>query len=316
VFLWDDGSRYEGQWLHDSIMGMGCWRCDDGRSYEGEWSCNKFHGKGKLCDNGIIYEGNFVNGQRHGRGLVTFSCDYASSHEKDSHDGHSFNAGDKMDCCFMLDKRHGFCKYTFFNGETFSCTWVDGRCPEFSARQRVVVASADPKRASVVNALQKMHFEVPFQLKSCDNRHICFHHVIKRSVLIVLALFQSCKAPLTSPQHLLPAFEKEGVTDDVVRSLALVDLKALGLSTMAEAVQFKSCVSELLLARDGQVIEKPTVPAVSGAADALPSAPPLELLASTHQPRSQQRCHDASNVPPEFTDQLAPRHSLHSAAIF
>ena len=32
-------------------------------------------------------------------------------------------------------------RYTFFNGETFECTWRDGVCAEFSARQATILAS-------------------------------------------------------------------------------------------------------------------------------------------------------------------------------
>jgi hypothetical protein len=102
----------------------------------------------------------------------------------------------------------------------------------------------------------------------------------------------------------------------------LVDLKALGLSTMAAAVQFKTCVSELLLAAEGRVIEKPPHAAAESASAAVassaaaaasaavaaaaePSAPPLELVASAQQPH-----HEVSNVPPEFTDQCAMHHTL------
>ena len=42
---------------------------------------------------------------------------------------YSFNAGDRMDGGFKADMRHGACTYMFFNGETFKCTWADGRCP-------------------------------------------------------------------------------------------------------------------------------------------------------------------------------------------
>jgi hypothetical protein len=65
-----------------------------------------------------------------------------------------------MECEVKKSFRHGACTYTFFNGETFRCTWADGRCAEFSAQQRLVLASTDPKRAAVANALRQMHFEV------------------------------------------------------------------------------------------------------------------------------------------------------------
>jgi hypothetical protein len=113
-------------------------------------------------------------------------------------------------------------------------------------------------------------------------------------------------------QQLLPAFEKEGITDGAVCALALVDLKALGLSTMAQAMDFKTCVAELLLAEDGQVIEKPPHSAVeseAAASAAEASAPPLDLADIAQQQRSQQSQHEFSNIPVEFTDQYATCHT-------
>ena len=110
--------------------------------------------------------------------------------------------------------------------------------------------------------------------------------------------------PLTLPQHLLPAFDKEGITDDVVRALALVDLKALGLTTMAQAIQFKTCVAEFLSEAEAHVIEKPSrVAAIeTGAAAPVPLPPPAIVVP---QPPVQQPHRDVSNVPAEYTDQCA-----------
>jgi hypothetical protein len=101
-------------------------------------------------------------------------------------------------------------------------------------------------------------------------------------------------------QHLLPAFRKEGVTDDVAGSLALVDLKALGLTTMSQAQQFKRCFSDFLSSAEGGAIDKPrnhAAPAVAGAA--VPSAP------AAHAANIQPSYAQLSNIPSEFTDQYS-----------
>ncbi len=144
------------------MAGQGCIRQLDGCKYEGEWSYSRFHGKGVYSDSSMVYHGEFVKGCKHGRGRVKFFSDGRTSNYIDALDDYCWSAGDTMDCSFKCDKRHGECTYTFFNGETFSCTWVDGRCPAFSARQRLVLASTDPQCSSVAKALRKMHVEVHF----------------------------------------------------------------------------------------------------------------------------------------------------------
>ncbi len=291
AFVWNDGSRYEGQWVHDCMMGKGSWRNQDGQSYEGQWMNNKCHGRGTYNCGVAVYEGEFAEGERHGHGVVTFASSGQTLGQAPSTDEYTWSAGDQMHCCFQFGKRHGACTYTFFNGETFRCTWVNGRCPEFCARQRLVLASTDPKRAAVAKALQSMQFEV---LRS---RHCALLYLI---------------SPLTPPQHLLPSFEKEGVTDDTVRALALVDLKALGMSTMAQAVQFKTCVAEFLMAAEranNPLIEKPHA-AASGAAAIQPSAPLLDEVAGQPQPHINQPHREHTSVPPEFTDQCVAHRAL------
>jgi hypothetical protein len=47
-----------------------------------------------------------------------------------------------FDGVFKCDKLHGKFTITFFTGEKFECTFVEGRCPEFDARQADVRAKA------------------------------------------------------------------------------------------------------------------------------------------------------------------------------
>jgi len=126
----------------------------------------------------------------------------------------------------------------------------------------------------------------------------------------------------------MAAFMSEGVTDDMARDMSYVDLKALGLSTMSQAQQFKSHVAEFL---SGATIEKPHAAAASGMAGgggaAVPSAPPIDddhndvvaphALAAACMPSAPPAVHPSlsfspSNIPTEFTDQFNPHPAYHA----
>ena len=112
---------------------------------------------------GSVYEGNFSNGKKEGTGVFRWANgdSYVGSFKNDLMEGkgvftcavtgtvtvagisHKVNAGDVCDCVWKADRRHGACRYTFFNGEVYACTFVDGVCAEFDARQAAV--RADPK---------------------------------------------------------------------------------------------------------------------------------------------------------------------------
>ena len=44
LFVWKDGSSYEGDWFEDKINGVGSYIWPDGRKYEGTWKNNNMHG--------------------------------------------------------------------------------------------------------------------------------------------------------------------------------------------------------------------------------------------------------------------------------
>ena len=133
--------EYDGEWRGGKMHGRGKYVYPDGCTYEGDWSEDKKNGRGKyVWASGATYEGGYSEDKMHGRGVYTYAVD-----GKTSLPGldYSWNAGDRIDCGFKADMRHGPCAYTFFNGETLNCTWVDGRCPEFTARQSAVRAAPD-----------------------------------------------------------------------------------------------------------------------------------------------------------------------------
>jgi len=129
---------YEGDSREGRAHGRGKYVSAKG-TYEGEFKKGFMHGRGKFVwANGTAYEGDWSEDHLHGRGVVTFAVD-----GKTSLPGCDYccNAGDKYDGGFKADVRHGACSYTFFNGETLNCTWAEGHCPEFVARQAAILAS-------------------------------------------------------------------------------------------------------------------------------------------------------------------------------
>jgi hypothetical protein len=54
VYIFDDGSRYEGNWYLHKMSGQGRLYYSDGKlAYDGEWAHDFVHGKGKLYRNGL-----------------------------------------------------------------------------------------------------------------------------------------------------------------------------------------------------------------------------------------------------------------------
>jgi hypothetical protein len=114
---------------------------------------------------GSKYEGGFKNCKRDGQGQFTYAV-YGK--QPDALGGNSVNANDKIIGGFRGDKRHGACTYTFFNGETFECTFVDGHCDAFDARQAAVRAAPD---AAAVRARAEADAAVKAERKAAAIRY-------------------------------------------------------------------------------------------------------------------------------------------------
>lgn len=161
TFEYYDGSKYDGEWSGKKKNGKGKMiysSSDDGTCpwYEGEFRNDQRQGRGKLVSSSFTYEGEFRAGLRHGSGKILYSDGnaYEGEWNHGDLDGHGlytygiegvyFSKGDTYCGGFKNSVQHGDGTYTFFNGETFKCTWEMGRCPEFRARQRLVKAAPDP----------------------------------------------------------------------------------------------------------------------------------------------------------------------------
>lgn len=75
VFLYNDGSEYNGEWFNDKRSGYGKFTYPNNSKYEGEWLNDLPHGKGKFdFANGEIktYDGNWSKGKFFGFGRVEY----------------------------------------------------------------------------------------------------------------------------------------------------------------------------------------------------------------------------------------------------
>ena len=72
-YIWEDGSKYFGEFSNGRLHGKGILIWADGLRYHGRFEDNKRTGKGTLTwVNGDKYVGDFVNNQRTGKGTLTW----------------------------------------------------------------------------------------------------------------------------------------------------------------------------------------------------------------------------------------------------
>jgi len=168
AMFWTDGSFFQGQYIDGLKKGNGLYSWPDGSFYEGEYHEDKKHGTGVLqTADGLRYRGNFIKGLKEGKGFQLWGdgTSYEGDWGQDKHDGkgimkyatdgkstssaYTWNAGDMYNGEWKLGLRHGTCRYTFFNGEVFDCTWKDDRCPEFTAKQSAVLTAVAESKADL-----------------------------------------------------------------------------------------------------------------------------------------------------------------------
>ena len=66
VYVWANGTRYEGQWQEGRMYGNGIYTWVNGDVYEGQWENSVMHGQGKFADtNGAVFIGEWKNGEKH-----------------------------------------------------------------------------------------------------------------------------------------------------------------------------------------------------------------------------------------------------------
>lgn len=105
-----DGGVYEGDWENDKANGKGIYYYKDNSIYEGDWKDDKHHGYGvEKCPDGSKFEGQFIMGKKHGRGKYEWA------------DGTSYVGG------FKDNKYYGHGTYMWRDKSSYSGEWIDGR---------------------------------------------------------------------------------------------------------------------------------------------------------------------------------------------
>lgn len=101
VYLYNNGSKYEGNWVNGKFQGKGTFTRSDGSlMYKGEWENDLINGYGVyLWTDGNKYEGNWVNDKQNGYGVFLF------------------NDGRKYEGNWKEGKKDGYGIFTLTNGK-------------------------------------------------------------------------------------------------------------------------------------------------------------------------------------------------------
>ncbi|OGQ99579.1 MAG: hypothetical protein A2521_16940 [Deltaproteobacteria bacterium RIFOXYD12_FULL_57_12] len=133
VFVFDDGSRYEGAWEDGRLQGRGTMTFADGGRYDGEWQNNQPNGQGTLTfAENDSYVGEFKDGLRHGTGTWTGADGrkYDGEWQEDLPHGAGtliFADGSRYEGRFRHGERHGQGTFSATDGKRYTGMWLDGK---------------------------------------------------------------------------------------------------------------------------------------------------------------------------------------------
>jgi hypothetical protein len=129
VVTYDDGGRYEGNFVNGERSGHGVYTFPTGGVYEGNWEDNQRSGQGKMTfADGGVYEGNWDSGFRSGYGVHTYPGGgvYRGNWESGvrSGQGHiTYTDGGTYDGNWDNSERSGYGVYTYPNGNVYEGNW-------------------------------------------------------------------------------------------------------------------------------------------------------------------------------------------------
>ena len=134
VVAYDDGDRYDGEFLDNMRNGHGVYTLADGARYDGEFRNDEMTGHGvfTIPDLGTRYEGEFRDGFYSGHGVLTYANGdrYDGEWRDDMENGHglfTYANGDRYDGEFRDGKRNGHGIYTYANGDRYDGEFRDGK---------------------------------------------------------------------------------------------------------------------------------------------------------------------------------------------
>jgi hypothetical protein len=139
--IYATGAVYEGEWHQGLKHGVGKMVYANGDVYDGQWEGGNMSGRARYThSNGTAFEGVFKNNMKNGRGRCMYRESGSFSSQAKSY---CWGAGDVFDGEYLDNVRHGDCCYTWANGETLTCEWVHGSCPEWEAKNSEIKANLE-----------------------------------------------------------------------------------------------------------------------------------------------------------------------------
>jgi hypothetical protein len=110
IYVWDSGSRYDGEEKDQDSHGHGILVDASGCRYEGGWRNGRKHGHGTMVrTDGWRYEGEWSKGLGHGHGTLIHP------------------SGARYEGSFSQGLRHGHGTYTWPNGSSYVGDWRNGK---------------------------------------------------------------------------------------------------------------------------------------------------------------------------------------------
>ncbi len=125
TIIWEDGSKYEGEFQHGRIHGKGKLSFQDGSYYEGEFQDEFFHGKGTMIyEDGSKYIGDWTLGYREGEGALIYpdGTEYLGEFESDEIHGEGsmiLSSGESYSGSWEYGQTSGFGMITRLDGSTY-----------------------------------------------------------------------------------------------------------------------------------------------------------------------------------------------------
>ena len=131
----DEVALYQGEWKNDLFHGCGIEIIPSRGTYTGQFKNGLVEGFGiQEFPNGQVYKGDWKNNMKHGVGEDTYATGdrYLGEFENNMKSGRGtvyWSNGDIFRGLYEWDVREGYGQYTFADGNSFTCEFVEGKCP-------------------------------------------------------------------------------------------------------------------------------------------------------------------------------------------
>ena len=131
IMKYNNGDLYVGEWANDMKIGNGIMKYENGDKYDGEWANDIKEGKGKMkYENGDKYDGDWINDKKEGKGEMKYENGdkYIGDWINDKKEGNGkmeYENGDKYIGEWINDKKEGNGRMEYINGDEYDGQWKE-----------------------------------------------------------------------------------------------------------------------------------------------------------------------------------------------